>query len=200
MRERGADALDGGHLVLHRQDRLHPQRRADPGAGRADAPAAPEELERVDPEPKPQLLARVGHVLGGLLRARAVACCLRRRQHHEAEPAGRRGRVDHLDALAALAVAGERLLRLARSLGRAREPPGDVYGHHLAAVGQKRLEHRREVTHGGLRGGGQRLGAAELLEERRVVGDVHLRHGAVAAENHVQGHDVNAVTLDQLRR
>ena len=41
---------------------------------------------------------------------------------------------------------------------------------------------------------------AQLLEEGRVVGDLDLRHGAVAPEDDVQRHDVNAVTLDQLRR
>src|SRR5919106_354198 len=54
----GADALDRRHLVLHGEDRLDLERGADPGARRADAPAALEELERVDREPHLQLLAR----------------------------------------------------------------------------------------------------------------------------------------------
>jgi hypothetical protein len=70
----------------------------------------------------------------------------------------------------------------------------------MAAVGEERLEHRGEVAHRRLRGGGERLGAPQLLEERRVVGDLHLRDGPVAAEDHVKGDDLNAVTLDQLRR
>src|SRR5262245_3392205 len=70
---RGAHPLDGRHLVLHGEDGLHLQRRADPGARGADAAAAPEELERVDREPEPELLARLSDVFGDLLRVRAVA-------------------------------------------------------------------------------------------------------------------------------
>src|SRR3954454_20916793 len=52
-----AHALHGDHLALEREDRLHLQRRADPGAGRADASAALQEFERVDGEPHLQLRA-----------------------------------------------------------------------------------------------------------------------------------------------
>ncbi len=53
----GADPLDRGDLLLQGQDRLDLQRRADPGAGAADPPAAPQVLEGVDREPHLQLLA-----------------------------------------------------------------------------------------------------------------------------------------------
>src|SRR5215218_6077730 len=52
-------------------------------------------------EPLP---ARLCNVLGDLARTGAVAGRLGRGQHHEAEAAGGGSRVDHLDALAALAV------------------------------------------------------------------------------------------------
>ena len=68
------------------------------------------------------------------------------------------------------------------------------------AVGQQRLEDGAEVPDRGLRGGGQRLGAAQLLEEGRVIGDLDLRHRAIAPEDHVEGDDVYPVPLDQLRR
>ena len=50
-------------------------------------------------------------VPGDLGRAFASPMRMRRRQHHEAETAGGGGGVDDLDALAALALARERLLR-----------------------------------------------------------------------------------------
>ena len=53
---------------------------------------------------------------------------------------------------------------------------------------------------GRLRGGRQLLRRAQLLEERRVVGDVDLGDRAVAAEHHVQRDDGDAVPLDQVRR
>ena len=46
-----AHALDRRDLALDREDRLDLQRRADPRLRRADAPAAAQELERVDREP-----------------------------------------------------------------------------------------------------------------------------------------------------
>jgi hypothetical protein len=52
----------------------------------------------------------------------------------------------------------------------------------------------------GLRGRRQPLRAAELLEERVVVRDLDLGHGAVAVEHHVERHHADVVLLDQLRR
>ena len=54
----GAHALDRGDDVLDRQDRLDPQRAAEQRRRRADAPAAAQELERVDREPDLRLLRR----------------------------------------------------------------------------------------------------------------------------------------------
>ena len=90
------------------------------------------------------------------------------------EPAGGGGGVDHVHAVAALAVALELLGRLARRLVRAREAARDVDRHDVVARGEERLVDGDEVADGRLGGGGQLLGAAQLLEERRVVGDVGL--------------------------
>ncbi len=50
----GAHALDRHDLVLQREDRLDPQRAAEPRLRLADAPAAAQVLERVEAEPDPQ--------------------------------------------------------------------------------------------------------------------------------------------------
>src|SRR6185295_7931242 len=121
-------------------------------------------------------------------------------QDHEAEAAGRGRGIDDLDALAALAVARERLLGLPGRLGRAGEAAGDVDGDDVVARLEHRLEDRGEVAHRGLRRGRELLSRAQLLEERRIVGDVDLRNGPVAAEYDVQRDDREVVLLDQLRR
>src|SRR4051794_12661918 len=60
-------ALDRRHLRLHGEDRLDLERRSDPGARRAYAAAALQELERVDREPHLEVLARLpGRSLHGL--------------------------------------------------------------------------------------------------------------------------------------
>ena len=59
---------------------------------------------------------------------------------------------------------------------------------------------RGEVADGGLRGGRQALGAAQLLEEGVVVGDVRLGHRAIAAEHDVERHDVDPVPLHDVAR
>ena len=68
---------------------------------------------------------------------------VRRRQHHQPEAAGRGGGVEHVHALAALALPVERLGGAPRGLGRAGEAAGDVHRDDLAAVGQERLVHAR---------------------------------------------------------
>ena len=128
-----AHALDRRHLALHGEDRLDLQRRADPGARRADPPAALEELERVDAEPQLQLAARLAHPLFHLVEAGTARRRARGRDRQEAEPAGDRGRVHHPDPLAALAVALERLGGLTRGLRRAAQPTRDVDRDHVLA-------------------------------------------------------------------
>jgi hypothetical protein len=135
-----------------------------------------------------------------LLRVAAVARGLDRREHHVPEPARGGGRVDHLDAVAALVLALQRLLGLAGRLRGPGQPTRDVDRDDLPPVGQQWLVSGAEVADGGLRGGGQRLGRAQLLEEGVVVGDLGFRHGAVAAEDHVQRHDGHAVLLGDPRR
>ena len=148
-----------------------------------------------------QLAARRG---AGARRSRRPAQArrrrVRRREHEQPEAAGRGGGVEHVDALAALALPLERLGGAPRGLGRAGQAAGDVDRHDLAAVGQQRLVDGGEVAHRGLRGGRQALGRPQLLEERVVVGDVRLGHGAVAAEDDVERHDVDPVPLDDIRR
>jgi hypothetical protein len=196
----GPHALDRDHLALDREDRLDLQRRADPRAGGADPPPAPKELERVDREPHLQLRARAPGALGDLVRVRSRRRGGGRRERHQAEAAGRGGGVEHPDPLAALAVALEHLRGLAGRLGGAGQPAGDVDRDHLAPAREQRLVGGGEVADRRLRGGGQRLGLAQLLEERRVVGDVGLRHGALAAVDDVERDDLDPVPLDQIRR
>ena len=71
----------------------------------------------------------------------------------------------------------ELLGRLASGLAGARDPAGEVQGHHVLPLGQQRLVDGDEVAHRRLRRGGQRVGPAQLLEERVVVGDVPLLLG-----------------------
>jgi hypothetical protein len=70
-----------------------------------------------------------------------------------------------------------------------------VHREDLAPVSEQRLVGGPEVAHGRLRGGGQRLGRAQLLEELVVVGDVGLGDCPVAAEDDVERHHDHAVLL-----
>ena len=88
----GAHALDRDDLGLDREDRLDPQRRADPRLRAADPPAAAQELERVDGEqdlqlararrararPRPRASAPAADGVGGGDRHQAVPGAARR--------------------------------------------------------------------------------------------------------------------------
>ena len=189
----GAHALHRRHLVLDGEDRLHPQRGPDPGAGRADPPAAAEELERVDREP--QLAARPARSASAR-RSRPGAgpsrAAVRRGEHHEARARPRRWwSPTRATRSPPLPVALERLLGLARrprACPTARRRCGPTRPRRRPPAAARTT--RGEVADRGLRGGGQALGAAQLLEERVVVGDLRLGHRAVAAEHHVERHHV----------
>jgi hypothetical protein len=112
--------------------------------------------------------------------------------------AGGCGGVDHAHPLPALALALELLDGLLRRLNRSRDPAGDVDRHHVVAAGQQGLPHPDEVPDRGLRRGGQLLGAAELVEEGVVVGDVRLAHGALAAEHDVERNEMDVVCLGEI--
>ena len=115
----GAHALHGRQLALQREDRLDLQRRSDPGAGRADPPAALEELQRVHGEPDLEVGARL---LGAPLDPSAsspAAAAAAAREHHQPQPARGGLRVHHAHPLAALALALELLRRLAGRVRRA---------------------------------------------------------------------------------
>jgi hypothetical protein len=73
-----------------------------------------------------------------------------------------------------------------------------VNGGDVVALLQQRLVSGQEVADRGLRGAGQRLGATQLLEVGRVVGDQVLALGAVGAEHHVQRNHRDRVALDPL--
>src|SRR5215218_7887777 len=195
-----AHALDGSHLALDREDRLHLERRADPGAGRTDSSTALEELERVDREPHLQLAASLLGPLLDVAQVTALSRRGRRPERHQPEPPRRGARAGDTHPLSSLAVPLERLGRLPRRLRRSREAAGDVDGHDVLARPQKRLVDVEEVADGRLGGRGQRLRLPQFLEEPRVVRDLGLRDGPVATEHDVQGHHLQLMPLHQLRR
>jgi hypothetical protein len=116
------------------------------------------------------------------------------------EAAGSRGGVDHADAFASLALPLELLGGLAGGVVGARDAGGDVDRDHVAVLLQKLLEAGDEVTDRGLGGRGQRIGAAQLLEERGVVGDLGFLHRAVTSEDHIEGNEDYPVLLHGGRR
>src|SRR3954453_14525221 len=112
----GADPLDGRDLLLQGEDRLDLEGAADPGAGAADPPTAPQVLERVDRKPHlqrpPRLLAPRQHRLGvppGGGRGGGA-------EGAEAHAAGRRARIHQVQALAVLALVDQPLPGLPRGL------------------------------------------------------------------------------------
>ena len=82
----GAHALDRRDLAVDGEDRLDLQRAAEPGLRGADAPAAAQELERVDREPDLRRVDRGAHARG-----RPRRC---RRPPRAAARAGERGQAD----------------------------------------------------------------------------------------------------------
>jgi hypothetical protein len=116
-----------------------------------------------------------------------------RGQRHQAEAAGRRRGVHHAHPPPVAAVAAERLHRLARRLARAGEAAGDVDRHDVAARVQQGLVHGEEVAHRRLRGGGQRVGRAQLFIEGVEVPEIRLAHRPLAAEVHVQRDELDLV-------
>src|SRR6478736_7652577 len=170
----GAHPLDGRDLLAQSQNRLDLERRAQPCLCGPDPAALAEVLERVDREPHLQLVAGA---FGRRERAGAVLASLRSRgrseDHHGLAAAGGAAVVD-LDALAALSLRGQSLLRLRRGLAGAGDPGGEVDGDDVPALGQRRLVDGAEVTHRWLRGR-RTLGAgAQALEELGVVGPRYL--------------------------
>ncbi len=142
--------------------------------GAADPPAAPQVLEGVDREPHLQLLAGL---LGPGDRRLAVATTGRGRrggQGAEAHPAGRRARVEDVDALPALALVDEALAGLVGGLAGAGDAGRDVDRDDLAPGLEQRLVDGDEVADRGLRGGRAALGGAQPLEEPAVVADLGL--------------------------
>src|SRR3954451_17231134 len=137
---RGAHALDGDDLGLQREDRLDLQRGAEHRLRLADAPAALEELERVDGEQDLQALARGAGGGDDLVGRGARAGGAGGGEDHEPQTAGGRLGVEDLDAAAGL------LRRLARGLDRARDAAGAMDGDDVAAFGDERLVDREEVT------------------------------------------------------
>src|ERR1700693_3215978 len=85
------------YLGAEGEDRLQLQRAPEQRLGRADPPASPEVLERVEAEPDVEALAGAADRVVRLLDARALLGGLRRDRHETAEPAGSGQAVEHLD-------------------------------------------------------------------------------------------------------
>ncbi len=193
----GADALDRGDLLLQGEDRLDLQRRADPGAGAADAAAAAQVLEGVDRKPHLQLLARLPGAGEDRFAVAAGPGGRGGREHRVAHPAAGRARVEEVDPISPLALGDEPLARLPGCLEGPRDAGGDVDRDDLAAFVEQGLVDRGEVPDGGLRGRRAFLGGAQALVESGVVGDLRLRLlGAV--DSHVEADDMDPVRGDQL--
>src|SRR5215217_6878857 len=171
---RRAYALHRLYLVLHREDRLDLQRRADPRAGRADAPAAAQVLERLDGEVDLQLVAdalRRGH---GAVEVGTAAQRVGGGDRDQADWGAARERVDHLHPAVLDAALHERVAGLLGGSHSARDATRDVHGDDVPAVLEQRLVDLEEVTDRGLRRARQLRGGAQAVVEGVVVGDVAL--------------------------
>ena len=141
----GAHPLDGGDLVLEREDRLDLERAADPRLRLAHAPAAAQILERVDAEPDLQGLAGLldpcdhGGPVGPGARGGGGG------EQQQAEAAAGRFPVDHLHALPEPAL-GQQAVGLVGRLAGARDAARKVDGDDVPAGVEQRFPHGEEVA------------------------------------------------------
>ena len=161
----GADALDRHDLGLDREDRLDPQRGADPRLRAADPAAAAEELERVDGEEDLRAPARrargraaapggVGAVRGGVGGGDRPSGRGRRRRVE---------RVDDLDPLGRDAALDQLVAGLLGRADGAGDPAADRWIETMSAPAlDQRLVDREEVADRRLR----RASAARATERR----------------------------------
>src|SRR5581483_2712873 len=196
-----ADALDRGDLLAQGQDRLDLQRRAEPGLGGPDPPALAQVLERVDREPHLELLAAV---LRRGQRPGAVRTSRRRgsgREHHHPLPAARGAAVVHVNALAALPLGDQALLRLRGGLAGPGDARGQVDRDDVPALRQQGLVDGAEVAYRRLRGRRALSAGPEALEELGVLvpGDLDLRP-LPTLERDVEADPLDVVLGDQLLR
>ena len=196
-----AHALDRGDLLPEGQDRLDPERRAQPCLSGADPAPLAQVLERVEREPH---LESVAATLGGRQRLRAAGSStggVRRREHHQPLTAGCGATVVDMDALPSLALVQQPLARLRRRLAGSRDPGREVDRDDLPPLGQKRLVDGGEVAHRRLGGGRPLIARAQALVEARVFGRGDLDLGPLLAiERDVEADALDPVLGDQLVR
>ena len=123
----------GHDLGLDREDRLDPQRRADPRLRAADPAAAAQELERVDGEEDLELLARGAGARRRRLDPGAVLDRVGRGDRHQALAGADAGAVEHDDPLGRDAALDELVARLLGRAHGARDPAREVDREDVAS-------------------------------------------------------------------
>lgn len=180
------DAVDDG------EDGPDLQQRAEKGRRAADAPAAPQVLERLGYEEEARALdALPGGAYDGVhIAARGRG--LGRGERRETELHAVRARVHERDARVRMALEHHP----ARQLGRGERPAhlgGYEDAHDVVTLGNAGLEDLHEVAHRRLRRGRERLRRGKRRVERGVVRRRIRELGAL--EMHMQRHHGDVMTL-----
>ena len=193
----------GSILLVDREDRLDPQRRAELRLRRADAPAAAQELERVDREP--ELRSPRGSAARRRPPPRSVGAAarrVRRRERHEADAGRSRSR----ESTTAMPLRRDAALdQRPRAPARppARSPRSRRRGGSRRCRGRPRAAARRQARKSPTDGCdvlGSSLAARRSLVERVEVGEVGLAVRSRPASSRTGETWCRSCALDDLAR